>query len=151
MIRDARPEERDLLEALQRRSSDVWSRYRGALTEHPDAIHVPAAAIAEGRTRVAVDESGRVLGFSLVIDVTDGGGVELNGLFVEPAAMREGVGRELVEDAATRARAVGALSLDVVAGPEAVGFYEEVGFVREGTAETSFAEAFRLRRALSAS
>ena len=42
-------------------------------------------------------------------------------------------------------------SLDVVAGPEAVGFYERVGFVREGIAQTSFAEAVRLRRALSAS
>ncbi len=62
MIRDARPGERELLESLQRRSSDVWSRYRTAMTEHPDAIHVPAAAIAEGRTRVAVDDSGRSSG-----------------------------------------------------------------------------------------
>ena len=151
MIRDARPEERDALEALQRRSSDVWERYRTALREDPAAIHVPAAAIAEGRTRVALDAEDRVVGFSLVLAATPAGGVELDGLFVEPRAMRAGIGRELVEDAAARARVSGARSLDVVAGPEAVGFYERVGFAREAGAPTSFAEAFRLRRPLTGS
>lgn len=147
MIRDARPEERAALEALQRRASDVWPRYREALAEQPGAIHVPAAAIAEGRTRVATDATGAVVGFALVCAPVDRH-VELDGLFVEPEAMGTGVGRALVEDAAERARAAGAGWLDVVAGPEAVGFYERTSFVREGPAQTLFAEAFRLHRAL---
>ena len=148
MIRDARPEEREALEALQRRASDVWPRYREALAEHPDAIHVPAAAIAEGRTRVATGEDGALLGFALVCAPRDGH-VELDGLFVEPAVIRGGLGRALVADAAARARSAGATHLDVVAGPEAVGFYERLGFVREGPAETLFAEAFRLHLSLA--
>ena len=55
-IRDARPDEASALEALQRRSSDVWEEYRAQLAAHPDAIAPPHHAIAEGRVRVAADE-----------------------------------------------------------------------------------------------
>ncbi|HEX4187005.1 MAG TPA: hypothetical protein VHY83_03815 [Solirubrobacteraceae bacterium] len=47
-IRDAKRDESSLLEALQRRSSDVWEAYREQLAAHPDAIELPAALIASG-------------------------------------------------------------------------------------------------------
>ena len=55
LIRDARPDEASALEALQRRSSDVWEEYRAQLAANPDAIEPPHQAIADGRVRVAVD------------------------------------------------------------------------------------------------
>ena len=140
MIRDAAPSELGALEALQRRASDVWEEYRADLAAHPDAIALAPELVAAGRVRVAVSEDGRVVGFSVVLPARDGA-CELDGLFVEPAAMRRGIGRALVADAADRARAEGARRMSVIANPRAVGFYERVGFVAGGEADTRFGPA----------
>ena len=52
--------------------------------------------------------------------------------------MRLGVGRLLVDDVATRAAASGASYVDVIANPNALGFYERVGFEMNGQASTRF-------------
>jgi GNAT superfamily N-acetyltransferase len=145
-IRDARSAERGPLEELQRRSSDVWVQFREQLAAHPDAIDLPLPLIDNGWVRVAVDSDDAPLGFSVVIPGA-AGAHELDGLFVEPGSMHHGIGRELVEDACRRARAAGAVSLEVTAGP-AQGFYEKVAFEVVGVAETRFAPAVRMRRAL---
>jgi GNAT superfamily N-acetyltransferase len=145
-IRDAAPEERAALEALQRRSSDVWDEYREQLAAHPDAIELPDAYLRNGWVRVAVDEADSPIGFSVVIPAADGAH-ELDGLFVAPVRMHGGIGRALVHDAATRARAGGAHALQVIAGP-AQGFYEKVGFAVVETAPTRFGPAVRMRRRL---
>jgi ribosomal protein S18 acetylase RimI-like enzyme len=142
-IRDARADEALALEALQRRSSDVWEEYREALAAHPDAITPPHEAIAEGRVRVAVDGSDRPLGFSVVLPV-ENGRCELDDLFVEPEQMRAGIGRMLVDDLAVRARAAGASHVDVIANPNALGFYERLGFEVTGEASTQFGDAPRM-------
>ena len=101
---------------------------------------------SNGWVRVAVDAEDRTLGFSVVIP-TEGRVHELDGLFVEPDQMSCGVGRALVEDAATRAEPQGAEALEVTAGP-AQRFYERVGFDLIGVAQTRFGPAVRLRRDL---
>ena len=143
-IRDADPAERAALEALQRRSSDVWEQYREQLAANPDAIVLPDDFIGNGWVRVAVAADGRPIGFSVTIP-GDAGVHELDGLFVEPGRMHRGVGRALVEDAAARAARGGAGCLEVIAGP-AQGFYERVGFTLVGSAETRFGPAVRMRR-----
>jgi GNAT superfamily N-acetyltransferase len=125
-IRDAAPTEASALESLQRRSSEVWDEYREQL---------------------AVDASDTPIGFSVVIP-SDGPAHELDGLFVEPAQMRRGVGRALVEDASARAKSHGALVMDVTAGP-AQPFYERAGFTVTGPARTRFGTAVRMRLDLS--
>ncbi len=145
-IRDATAVEAPALEALQRRSSDVWPEYREQLAAHPDAIELPERFVSSGWVRVAVDVDDAPLGFSVVIP-TDPRVHELDGLFVEPEAMSRGVGRALVEDAALRVAAQGAEALEVTAGP-AQGFYERVGFALVGVAQTRFGPAVRLRRDL---
>lgn len=147
-IRDARPDEAFALEALQRRASDVWEEYRAQLAAHPDAIAPPHQAIADGRVRVAVDASGRCLGFSVVLPVEDGR-CELDDLFVEPGSMRLGIGRMLVDDLATRAAAGGARYVDVIANPNALQFYERLGFEVTGRASTRFGNAPRMTLDLS--
>jgi GNAT superfamily N-acetyltransferase len=145
-IRDAAAGEAQALEALQRRASAVWDAYREQLAANPDAIELPETFIDQGWVRVAVLDDGTPIGFSVVIP-TDDRVHELDGLFVEPAHMLGGVGRCLVEDAASRAADLGAECLEVIAGP-AEGFYEKVGFDTVGTAQTRFGPAARMRRRL---
>jgi GNAT superfamily N-acetyltransferase len=145
-IRDGTAGEAPSLEALQRRSSDLWEEHREQLAAHPDAIELPQSYIDHGWVRVAADDQGTPIGFSVVIPGS-GLAYELDGLFVDPAHMRAGVGRALVEDAAALASRRGAAWLDVTAGP-ARGFYERVGFCLVGAAQTRFGPAVRMRREL---
>lgn len=145
-IRDAAATEGTTLEALQRRSSDIWEEYREQLAANPDAIAVPQAFIDNGWVRVAVGAGGAPVGFSVVIP-SSGEAHELDGLFVEPAELRRGIGRALVEDAAVRASSTGATRLEVTAGP-AQPFYERLGFRVTGGAKTRFGSAVRMSREL---
>ena len=137
-IRVARPEEREALEALQRRASTALPEYREQLEAHPDAIDLPLEQIARGEVLVAEVE-GKVAGFAAVI------GGELDGLFVEPELWKQGIGTALVRAAAHEARRRG-LSLTVTANPGARDFYEKCGFALEGEAETRFGPALRMSR-----
>jgi GNAT superfamily N-acetyltransferase len=135
-----------VLEELQRRSSEIWDAYRKQLAANPDAIELPQTFVDRGWVRVAVAEDDTPIGFSVMLP-GDGTTYELDGLFVEPAHMRRGVGRALVEDAASHALAGGATRLEVTAGP-AIGFYERVAFTVVASAETRFGPAVRMRREL---
>ena len=148
-MRGAIASERAALEALQRRSSDVWQRYREQLAANPDAIALPQTVIDNGWVCVADVADDKPIGFSVVIPA-DSAVHELDGLFVEPGHIRRGVGRALVEDAAARAAYAGAPWLEVTAGP-AQGFYERVGFTLIGSAKTRFGPAVRMRRELQTS
>ena len=141
-IRVARPSERDALERLQLRSSMHQPMYRAQLAAHADAIHLPAEQIAAGLVRVA-EQAGAVVGFAVLLE-RRGDACELDGLFVEPERMRSGVGRRLVEDAKRIAHRHGARRIEVVANPQAVPFYEAVGFVPVGEAKTRFGPAPRM-------
>jgi len=138
-IRPAGPGDSGVLVELQRRASLHGETYRAQLLAHPDAIELEEATIAAGLVRVAwVD--GRRTGFSAVRPVADGD-CELDGLFVEPDAMGRGVGRALVDDVGRRARRAGASRIVVVANPQAVAFYERLGFGTGPWAETRFGPA----------
>ncbi|MGA7989429.1 MAG: GNAT family N-acetyltransferase [Candidatus Dormiibacterota bacterium] len=143
-IRNAEMHEIPLLEALQLRASVVAPDYREALAAHPEVIHLPDADVREGRTRVTVVED-QIVGFSVVLPVHDVS-QELDGLFVEPGRMGQGVGRALIDDVVTRARSLGVHRIDVIANPTAVGFYTKVGFTRGNDAETQFGPAFWMHR-----
>jgi GNAT superfamily N-acetyltransferase len=93
--------------------------------------------------RVAVDASGKAVGFSLVLAVEQGG-CELDGLFVAPDRMRRGIGGALVRDAAQRARAQGAVRLDVIANDNARRFYERAGFRGDRWVPTRFRPGLRM-------
>ena len=141
-IRPAGLDERDALEALQRRASLANPGDREDLLANPDAIVPPSERFAMGNVLVAED-GGSVLGFGVLL--TDGNLAELDGLFVEPDQWRRGVGTALVNEAVHRARRLG-LALGVTAGAEARIFYESCGFSVEGEAQTRFGPALRMTR-----
>ena len=141
-IRLAEPGEREMLEDLQRRASLALEEHRAQLEAHPDAVHLPAEQLALGQVHVA-EQAGRPVGFAAVVISEEA--AELDGLFVEPDSWGQGIGRALAEHATHLARRKG-LSLSVVAGPTATGFYERCGFSFEGEATTRFGPAVRMSR-----
>jgi len=125
-IRTAVESDLPRLRAVFRDSS--WSNEgnRELLVEHPEFLELSADAVREGRTRAAAI-NGNIVGFASVADAT--GRLELEDLFVDPAFMRQGVGRALIRDVAEQARRRGVRRVEVDANDHALRFYEEVGFV----------------------
>lgn len=141
-IRMARPEEREALEALQRRASLALGEYNEQLEAEPDAIQLPIGQIERCEVIVAELED-RVAGFAAIL--LDDYIAELDGLFVEPDLWRNGIGAALVDVAVHEARRQG-LAMTVIANPSAREFYEKCGFTVEGDAQTRFGPALRMSR-----
>ena len=141
-IRLAIRDERETLEALQRRASLALGEYNQQLEAEPDAIELPVEQIDGGAVIVA-EQSGAIAGFAVVL--IDDEEAELDGLFVEPELWNRGIGAALVDVAVHEARRRG-LAMMVVANPSARGFYEKCGFTLEGEAETRFGPALRMSR-----
>jgi GNAT superfamily N-acetyltransferase len=104
--------------------------------------HTPIDQITDGLVRVAERDADAV-GFAVLFRAVKGS-CELDGLFVEPAHMRAGVGRALVHDAVRIARSRGATRIDVVANPEAVALYQRVGFAGAAKVQTRFGPGRRM-------
>jgi GNAT superfamily N-acetyltransferase len=147
VIRPALADERLELEALQMRASLIWEAYREDLAAHPEDVCLTANAIEELRVRVATID-GAVVGFSETV-LTSDREWELEGLFVEPDAMRRGVGGRLLDDVFDLARRAGVARVAVIAEPHAAAFYERNRFVREGHVQTKFGPALRMGAAIS--
>lgn len=145
-LRRARADEREMLEALQRRASLANAGDRDALLAHPEVIHLPPEQIAQRRV-VVLEDGGQRLGFAVVLPPVEGA-AELDGLFVEPDHWRRGLGRRLVEEVVRIAAAEGARRLHLVANPHALAFYRACGFAVEAPFETRFGPAVTMARAL---
>ncbi|HYD46238.1 MAG TPA: GNAT family N-acetyltransferase, partial [Phenylobacterium sp.] len=90
-IRPARLSEQALLEDLQLRASLVWEDTREDLLANPEIVELPAEQIEAGHVFVA-ERDGAVVGFGVLLPI-EGGEPGLDGLFVEPQAFGQGVGR----------------------------------------------------------
>jgi GNAT superfamily N-acetyltransferase len=141
-IRNATLADLASLETIFRRSS-LWNEGdRDALLSHSDALDFSDLPVRQGRTRVADDIEGCVIGF-ITTDILDDV-LEIEDLFVDPKRMRHGVGRTLVHDAVARARHHAVARIEVTANPHALDFYKAVGFIVDSMVETRFAPGFRM-------
>jgi GNAT superfamily N-acetyltransferase len=147
-IRLAARDEKKALEDLQRQASLVWEEYREELLAHRDAIELPLEHLSAGHTYVA-ERDGQILGFCVVLPRPDGD-ADLDGLFVEPAIWRRGIGRRLVQEAERLAASRGAQWLYVIGNPKAQGFYQVCNFERVGVGQTRFGPGVAMRKRLSA-
>ena len=146
IVRRAVASEQKQLEALQWRASLNNPGDRDALLAHPDAIELPLEQIRDGGVFVA-EIAGSTMGFAAILP-REGGDFDLDALFVEPGAWRQGIGRALVEHCAAAARDMGAESLHVLGNPHAEGFYSACGFNTLGRKETRFGEGLVMKRVL---
>jgi GNAT superfamily N-acetyltransferase len=142
-IRYAVVAERASLEALQFRASVHATRYAEQLRAHPEVVAIPVQQIEDGVVRVA-ERHGCIAGFAILLPPM-GGTCELDAIFVEPDQMGTGVGRRLIDDAVVIARRWGARRIDVVANPDACGFYERLGFTGNDEVATRFGPGRRVR------
>jgi GNAT superfamily N-acetyltransferase len=134
------------LHPVYRRSSLSNEGDRVNLLAHDDLLEFPGEGIGGGRTRVALDAHGSIIGFSTFL--VGGDTMELEDLFVDPPWMRQGVGKALVVDLVAIARAHSLTQLEVTANPHAMAFYESLGFVAGRDVETRFYSAPRMHLAV---
>ena len=143
IIRDGRDEEAAGLAALQQRSSQIWDDQREFVLAHPEfedeARDDLARQIPAGFVRVA-EVDGEIAGFAVAIPDSDDDFI-LDGLFVRPERMRQGIGAALVADTAARLASRGVARLTVLANVNALAFYERAGFVAIEIRPTQFLPA----------
>lgn len=130
-IRPARPEEAAALTALCLRSKAYWGYDPAFMEACADELTVTPARIARRLTYVC-EERGALVGMYSLDPLDDPARIELDLLYVDPAAIGDGHGRALVEHARTTARSLGARLLVVQADPNAAGFYAAMGGVQLG-------------------
>lgn len=129
------------LKAVYRRSSLSNVGDRADLLANPDVLELSDVSVREGRMLIAVAGNEHA-GFATILDT--GRSVELDGLFVHPERMRQGVGRQLVLAVMAMARPREVGRVEVTANTHALAFYESVGFVSDGVVETRFDTAVRM-------
>ena len=147
-VRTADAADLPALREVYRRSSLSNAGEVDVLLAHPEVLVLPDANVLGGRTRVAVDPQGVLVGFATVVG--DGPSRELDDLFVDPDHQRRGVATLLLADAAERTRRDGATRIEVTGNPHALEFYESVGFVRVGEVSTELGTGIRMHLDVSA-
>lgn len=128
-IRVARPEEAEAISALALRSKGHWGYSAEFLDACREELTYSAHDCASGNIVVA-EQDGRVVGFYALDGRPPHG--ELAALFVDPAAIGQGVGAHLLRHALRSAVSRGFESLTLDSDPGAEPFYSHHGAVRIG-------------------
>jgi GNAT superfamily N-acetyltransferase len=123
-IRRASPDEAGALTALSRRSKAYWGYPPELMARFVEELVLTADEIREHDVWVLEAGGQTPLGYHHTIL---GEPAILQELWIEPAAIRAGRGRRLLEHAIAIARDAGASALELDADPNAVPFYERLG------------------------
>jgi GNAT superfamily N-acetyltransferase len=120
-MRDAHPADFERLRELTLESKAHWGYDHDLVRGWAGDLEFPT-----GCERWVAELDGRIVAWAGLTPPA-GGVAVLDHLWVDPAAMRSGLGSRLFLLAADRARELGAERLEWSAEPNAVGFYEKVG------------------------
>ena len=134
-IRRARPAEAGILSALALRSKAHWGYDADFLAACRDDLTLSPDEIATSTVYV-FDAGDTPSGFYRLV-VQDDGVAALDDLFVEPAAMGQGVGKRLWRHAVSTARKLGCSEMVWQSDPQAEGFYLAMGARRAGDSEST--------------
>jgi GNAT superfamily N-acetyltransferase len=133
-IKQARADEADRLTDICLRAKAHWGYDDAFMALSREALTITPAMIAEGRVIRAENGNGEILGVATAMPLAPKGVFDLGQMFVDPGAMRTGVGRKLFEAIVALIAAEGATKLVILADPHAVEFYLRVGAKRLGDA-----------------
>ncbi len=135
MIRPAATTEAPVLTNLALEAKRYWGypehwikHWESDLTISSDFIHDNHVYVAE--------ENGQIQGFYALI--VTGNKAELDHLWVKPALIGTGIGKELFLDAMERAAALKVIAVEISSDPNAAGFYRRMGASEIGETNASF-------------
>ncbi|MCP3394549.1 GNAT family N-acetyltransferase [Bradyrhizobium sp. CCGB12] len=137
-VRKAKPEEQRELTRLAVRATMHAGHDEAFIDRTIPALAVTVPMISGNWVEVAQDSSSKVVGVVWVTPTGLQGIALLQGLYVEPALWRRGIGRVLFGAAATRATEFKAGAILINAEPSAEGFYKRMGATRIGEAPFYF-------------
>jgi len=129
-IARAKPENAETLTRIAHDAKRQWGYPENWIAAWRDVLTIRPQFITRNVSYCAVDE-GRIFGFYILTN--ENHELRLDHLWVEPEAMRRGIGRALFEHAVMQARSLGFNSIRIEADPNAEGFYQRMGAVRVGT------------------
>ena len=132
-IRRSTPEEAETLTTIALEAKRYWGypehwikHWEADLTITPDFIHDNQVYVAEA--------DGEIRGFYALC--VNGDKAELEHMWVTPACIGTGVGKELFLDAMERAAALDVRDVELSADPNAAGFYERMGAKQIGEVDS---------------
>jgi predicted N-acetyltransferase YhbS len=115
-----------------------------AIARFMPGLKVNLALIAAGLVFVAEDEQGVPLGYVALRPTGMGGLILLEGIFVDPACARSGVGTRLFATAVEHSRKMAGNVILVYSSPHSVGFYARLGAIRIGMTPLVFSPDVQL-------
>ena len=135
MIRPAAANEASVLTSMALEAKRYWGypehwikHWESDLTISSDFIHDNHVYVAE--------EDGQIQGFYALI--VEGDKAELDHMWVKPALVGTGIGKELFLDAMERAAALKVIAVEISSDPNAAGFYRRMGATEIGEIDASF-------------
>ena len=132
-IRPARLEEAEALSSLCKRSKAHWGYDAEFLRRADASLNVTPQEIERGRVLVCEDAD-LVTGVISVVPMAEPNTYDLMHLFVEPGAIKSGVGRALFNAAVSFMRKRGGKKLLILSDPNAAEFYRRLGAIDIGEA-----------------
>jgi GNAT superfamily N-acetyltransferase len=123
-IRRALPEEAETLSAIALDAKRYWGYPEHWIKHWESDLTISADFIRDNQVYVAEAE-GEIRGFYALC--VDGDKAELDHMWVTPACIGTGIGKELFLDAMDRAAALAVRDVELSADPNAVGFYKRMG------------------------
>jgi N-acetylglutamate synthase-like GNAT family acetyltransferase len=132
MIRRALPEEASTLTTIALEAKRYWGYPEHWIKHWESDLTVSADFVRENHVYVAEAE-GEIRGFYALC--VNGEKAELEHLWVTPACIGTGIGKELFLDAMEKAAALAVRDVEISADPNAAGFYKRMGATQIGEVE----------------
>ena len=133
MIRRATPEEASTLTTIALEAKRHWGYPEHWIKHWESDLTISADFVRDHHVYVA-EADGEIRGFYALC--VSGDRAELEHMWVTPASIGTGIGKELFLDAMERAAALEIRDVEIVADPNAAGFYERMGATQIGEVES---------------
>lgn len=133
MIRRATPEEASTLTTIALEAKRHWGYPEHWIKHWESDLTISADFVRDHHVYVA-EADGEIRGFYALC--VSGDRAELEHMWVTPASIGSGIGKELFLDAMERAAALEVRDVEIVADPNAAGFYERMGATQIGEVES---------------
>lgn len=133
MIRRATPEEASTLTTIALEAKRHWGYPEHWIKHWESDLTISADFVRDHHVYVA-EADGEIRGFYALC--VSGDRAELEHMWVTPPSIGTGIGKELFLDAMERAAALEVRDVEIVADPNAAGFYERMGATQIGEVES---------------